>query len=300
MRFVDFALQGFLDLQGAGQVRFGSALTAVGTQPTTPDTLLTGLLEAMFAEGYDPASVRLAAAGARSTRAVVTFQSADESVFRLVRDIVRGSAQLLRYDSDSRDFVPVATDAMEIAQFLRGRVGVPSRDVFTQAFVIRKKDLPSQQSAPAITAPSPSPVQSQGPKPLSDKDRAQLQKRLEQLKRALHAHERVEMLEYDLDGLQKRRFDLEDQLSRRDMDRTAVDEAQQRYTSLRYLEELPDDFALKVEHYHEATQRRDQELDRWEREREELERVSRAISVEPVAGDWRLWAGLGLGALALA
>lgn len=299
MRFVDFALQGFLDLQGAAQVRFGSALTAVGTQPVRAETLARAILEAIFAEGYDPASVRLAAAGARSTRAVITFQSADESVFRLVRDIVRGSAQLLRYESDSRDFVPVATDAIEIAQFLRGRVGVPSRDIFTQAFVVRAGDLPSQQAAVA-SAPVARSAPAGAPRPLSEQDRAQRKQRLEQLRRALAAHENVQALEYELDGLQKRRFDLEDQLARRDMDSTAVDEARERYQKLRYLEALPDDFSLKVEYYHDAVARRAQELERWEREREELERISRALSVEPIARDWRLWTGLVGGAAALA
>ncbi len=279
-------------------MRFGSALTAVGTRPVQPATLLAGFLEAIFAEGYDPASVRLAAAGATSTRAVITFQSADDTVFRLVRDIVRGSAQLLRYEADSRDFVPVATDAMEIAQFLRGRVGVPSREVFTQAFVVRPQDLPSQQAAPAMNAAAQAPARPVT-RELSERDRVQLKQRMEQLRRALAAHERVQALEYELDGLQKKRFDLQDQLGRCDMDSTAVDEARERYESLRYLEALPDDFSLKVEFYHEAVARRAQELERWEREREELERVSRSLSVEPVARNWRLWAGLFAGAAAL-
>ncbi|MEM6732712.1 MAG: hypothetical protein AAF658_14225, partial [Myxococcota bacterium] len=297
MRFVDFALQGFLDLRGAGQVRFGSSLTAISTAPAAADTLRTGLLEAIFAEGYDPASVRLAAAGSSSTRAVITFQAADETVFRLVRDIVRGSAQALQYDASARDFTPVATDPMEIAQFLRGRVGVPSRDVFTSAFVITPRDLPSTQGK--ATAP-PSVEPSRTPAPLSAQDRHDLTQRLEQLRRAMSAHDRVQMLEYELDGLQKRRFDLEDQLARRDMDSTAVDEARGRYESLRYLEELPDDFALKVEHYFDGISRREQELERWRQEREELERVSRTITVDPLVSDWRLWAGLGAGALAFA
>lgn len=300
MRFVDFAIQGFLDLRGAGQIRFGSALTAVASAPSAPTSVLSGLLEALFSEGYDPAAIRLASPGAESTRAVVTVQSADGSVFRLVRDIVRGSAQLLGYEGG--DFAPVASDAGEIAQFLRGRVGLPRRDVYEQAFVLRAGDLPSTRSAPvsrgpAIAAQSVGP---QGPPELTAQERAGLENRLKQLRRAIQAHESVKALEYELDGLQKRSFDLETEIARRDMDTTAVDEAEHRFQTFCYLEELPEDFPIRVEFYLEAKQRRERDLERWEQERDNLERDSRTIEVEPVVTDWRLWAGLAVGAGALA
>ncbi|MEO1172556.1 MAG: hypothetical protein AAFX94_10990, partial [Myxococcota bacterium] len=87
---------------------------------------------------------------------------------------------------------------------------------------------------------------------------------------------------------------------RRDMDTVAVDEAAQRYETFCYLEELPEDFPIRVEFYTDAMQRRDRDLERWEQERDSLERDSRTITVEPVANDWRLWAGLVVGAAALA
>lgn len=298
MRFVDFALQGFLDLRQAGQLRFGSTLTAVATAPCAAQTLVDGLVESIFASGYDPAAVRFAAVGASSTRAVITFQTVDESVFRLVRDIVRGSAQLLSYRAQAGDFVPVATDATEIDQFLRGRIGVPSREVFTRAFVVGPQDLPSWSgsgSGPEVTdSPSSRTVQ------LSERDRAHLTQRVAHLKRALEAHREVSGLNERLDAMHTRRVELEGQLARRDMDTTAVDEAAARYETLRYLEALPDDFALRVEFYHEASTRRTQELSRWELERDTLERDARTLHIDPIVNDWRLWSGLGVGVVAFA
>lgn len=299
MLLVDLALQGFRDLRGAAQARFRSGYNGVVCPGVSPETVLTGLLELLFAEGYDPAAVRFAAPGVSSTRGAITLAGPDRSTFRLLRDIVKGSAQLNAYDPATRQFSAVTTQAVEIAQFIRGRIGLPSRKTFEAAFVLTEESLPSRQKGTQSAGAAPVARQTPAQMALSSDERAFLETRLKQLEGALAARDTISTLEYELDGLQKRRFEIEDRLKLLAFDESRLLDAQAEVERLRFADVLPDDFGERYEEYTEKVALRDTELQRWTAEREELERISRMASVEPLSKDWRLWGGLAVGALGL-
>ncbi|MFC1610596.1 hypothetical protein ACFL6C_06535 [Myxococcota bacterium] len=272
------------------RVRLQSGYNALVTPKVEPHTLLLGLSELLFAEGYDPAAASLAATGARTTGGGATLMGADGATFRVMRDLVAGSAQLLQFDRESRSFSQVSTDTAEIGQFLRARVGLCSRLTFDCVFVLRPQDLPSQEGVPEIELP---PAE-MGPDP------AVLKERLAELEGVLAEQQRVEELEFELDGVQKQRFAIEDKLKAVSFDRGQLEEAQAQAKRIKYLDALPYDFLPRYEAYQKIIERRDADLERWQSERDRLERNDRAFAVDPLLKDWRLWTGLGVGTLAIA
>lgn len=294
MKLVDFALQGLAGLRTAALLKFGPTLTATASDPVEPGVLARALIEGMYSQGFDPAAAQWAGYESESFPVAVSFSSADGCVFRVVRDLKRGSAQLMRREDSG--FVPVTTSASEIDQFFRGRIGAPERNLYERMFVIDAEGLPSRRVSSNSLDAAGVPAT---PQPLHADEKAAIEKRVEFLRRSVQAHETVETLEYELDGLQNQLFALETKIARLDMDTTAVDEAQNRCTSLQYLEILPSDFPLKVEHYQEAVQRQERDFARWTEERDTLERDARTIRVEPVAREWRMWSGIAIGTVAL-
>ena len=73
MIVLDLALQGIHDLVGSTRVRLQCGYTALVSAQVKPDTLVTGLCELLFAEGFDPSATGLAAPGARTTGGGVQY-----------------------------------------------------------------------------------------------------------------------------------------------------------------------------------------------------------------------------------
>jgi hypothetical protein len=290
---LDLALQGIHDLVGSTRVRVQSGYTALVSSQVQPDTLVAGLCELLFAEGVSLGATDFAAPGARSTGGGITVTAADGATFRIMRDLRVGSSQLLEFQRDTKSFAEVATAADEISQFLRARVALPTRQTFEKVFLLRAADLPSAASVPELDTAEPEAA-TEEPEP------AQLTARLEEIEVALAGHQRVEDLEFELDGLQKQRFSLEDQLRATASDGNELEEARAGVRQWRYLDALPEGFGSRHVAYLELVRKRDGDLERWQKERDGIERSERSAAVEPLLGDWRLWAGLGVGAMAVA
>jgi hypothetical protein len=221
--------------------------------------------------------------------------AADGATFRVMRDLVAGSSQLLEFNRDSKSFAEVATAAEEISQFLRARVALPTRQTFETVFLLRASNLPSAATMPELdTAGAEAEAAPEAPDP------AQLVARLKEIEAALAGQQRVEELEFELDGLQKQRFSLEDQLRATTSDESELEEAHAGARQWQYLETLPEGFGSRHAAYLELVRKRDGDLERWQKERDSIERFERSVAVEPLLSDWRLWAGFGVGALALA
>lgn len=305
MQLVDLALSGIADIKSSAQVQFRPGLNALVCDRVKPDTLLTGLLELLFAEGYDPAAVRLAAIGAKSTKGVVTVTGHDKATFRIVRELVRGSAQLTEFQPTTKTFTPVSTDAAEIAQFLRGRVGMPSRQVFEPAFLLGPTDLPkgAKGNAPVATpaaALDPVPAEPASATPLlSPDDYREAKQRLKVLDDGLARMGEVEQLEYELDGVNKRRYEVEDRMRKLAPDDHSVAAAREEIERLAYLNELPRDFQPRYERYLELKRHRDADLERWKAERNSLEQHVEHLAPRPVHRDTRVWGGAVIAAIAV-
>ncbi|MBI5510134.1 MAG: hypothetical protein HY903_15360 [Deltaproteobacteria bacterium] len=285
MILLDLALQGYRDLSGSIRVRLQSGYNALVTPGAAPETVVAGLLAVLFGRrDKSPLAGKKSGGG-------VSLMGADGLTLRAVRDFGAGTGQLFEFMRDTRAFSPLAADAAQIEAALRGRMHLPSREVFEAVYVVRAQDLPSAARAAAAKPES----EDDGPPP----DPEVLKAKLAELDRTLAELKRVEALEFELDGLQKQRFDLEDKMKALAFDDSELLAAQAELKRLAYLEALPPDFGARDDLYRKLVLRRDQDLKRWQAERTAMERAGVHTEVAPLAKDWRLWVGLAVGVVAV-
>lgn len=278
-------------------MRLQSGYNALVCQSIDLNTIRKGLIELLFAEGYDPNAVTLAAPGAKVTGGGLTMMCSEGLTLRLMRNLVAGSAQLMEFKKDAKKFQPITKQANEIAQLLRGRAGLPTRSVAKAAYFLSTEEMqqhtntsPKEGQSDTVAPPPPLPVK---------KDPEVLNARLKEIENMLQNHEQVEQLEYEFDGLQKRLFAIEDELSTLSFDRSALEDVREQAQKLEYLDILPNDFAEQYEDYQSKLQHRETDLKRWRREREFLEKMQKNIVLEPLAKNSRLWGGFAVGMLAI-
>ncbi|MEK7703797.1 MAG: hypothetical protein AAB426_02465 [Myxococcota bacterium] len=293
MRLQELGLQGIADLVGAAQARLNPGYNALLAPRERISGIVAALDELLFAEGYRPEARALVAPGASASRVAATLETTDGTTFRLMRDIVGGAVKLSSHDVTKNQLVPVSSVAAEVAQFLRGRIGLPSRRAFAGAFLLRATDLPSAWGAtPATSVATTSSARAP--------DAGTLRLRLVELDKQLATTEGSQQLEWELDGLQKRRFEIDDELRKLRVDDSVVTQARAALDGFAYLEALGGEALLgRYEAYRELVTRRDADLKRWEEEREEMTRASRAAKPQPVHRDWRVVGGLALGTVAV-
>ncbi|MBI3180007.1 MAG: hypothetical protein HYZ27_10125, partial [Deltaproteobacteria bacterium] len=181
MILLDLALQGVRDLTTSIRVRLQSGYNAVVCAAVRPDTVMLGLSELLYAEGFDPSAQKLLAPGAVKAGGGVTLMTPDGATYRVLRDLGAGSAQLFELDREARKFKEVTRDAAQISQFLRGRAGLCGRKAFEAAFVLKPADLPSQAGKPAAT-----------PDETPQRDPESIQARLAAIDKTLTEHKAIE------------------------------------------------------------------------------------------------------------
>ena len=293
MILLDLALQGIRDLSGSAQTSFKGGYNGITCGKTNPSTLVEGLKETLYAGPYDPQKQVLAAPGAEKTVGVATAMANDRAVFRVVRDLVRGGVQLSQYNAEAKQFVQASNEVGEINQLLRGRVGLLSKEAFESVFCLKRSSLPSN------VGKAPEPVAPAIPSGQAAPNVEGLRTRLAEVERIVSQHAALEQMEFEFDGLQKEQFQIEDALKTFSTDDTALVQAQEAVNHYTYLDPLGDNFLARFQAYEEMRERRDTDLKRWRQQREELERKARTLVVEPVSQDWRVWAGLAAGFLAV-
>jgi len=286
---LDLALQGILDLAGSTRVRLQSGYGALVSPRIEPNTLIKGLQELLCSTGYDPSVAGLAAPGAKTIGGGVTVMDAGGATFRVMRDFLVGTGQLLEFNRESKTFAEISNHPGEIAQTLRARAGLPGRVIFDAVFVLTPENLPSQASIPSVASEPEIP----------EIDLEALKTRLAEIEGALAAQQQIEDAEFELDGVQKQRFGIEDRIKTLSFDDTELQETDAEAARIRYLDVLPDDFAHTLGEYEMMVARRDADLKRWREERDGIDRTERITDVDPLLRDWRLWLGLGVGLAAI-
>jgi len=278
---LDLALQGFQDLATATRVRLQSGYCAIVVPKFSPETVIRGIVAVLFGEAKE--------SGPAKSSGGASVMGPDGTTLRVMRDFGVGTAQLLEFDRAAKAFKPLTSDLREIQATLTSRVLLPTREAFERVFVLRPRDLPSRAHVPEAL-------------PLSKKPPADpevLRARLAEIDLTLANLKHVADLEFELDGLQKQRFDTEDRLKALAYDPTELEEARVIDQRTAYLDVLTPDAVQRFDNLGKLIERRDAELERWQLERDQLERQERQAEVSPLLGDWRLWAGLAAGSLAV-
>lgn len=293
MLLLEIAAQGVRGLAPAG----GRIALKAGYNVVAADgPVLRRLVEAMLhpAPADAEAIPRAAAApGAAAPRAGLTLVGDDGTTYRLLRDFGSG-CQLHRFDPARRAFALVAQDLPGIDAFLAGAPGAPSRERLRGVLSLAAADLPSRQPAPGLRGAAASPARGPLSPQEAERKRAALRVELERAKAS-------EQVQYRLDELQGRLFQLEEVLKGGEKARQGL------FTSEAALKELEGaakvldpvaDLDQKLAAFEKAAARRDEGLARLEAERAASEEAAREPA--PFWKDPQFLAGAAVGVVAAA
>lgn len=321
MVILELAVQGVKGLAPSVRVTFKQGYTLLQAQSAGGS--IWRLIDALcYSDGRSDTS-DLVAPGAAQARAGLTFQGRDGQTYRLVREL-GGPGTLAKMDGTGK-FMPISSDAAEISQYLRATVGLPTRGAYEQAFSISAGTWPSQRKAappknsgsfpalqkttgnfPALQKTSgnfpalksaPEPVASPGVQPAADVNAARAT--LAELQKELAATQEIDELQFRLDGLQKRTFDLGQKVREVEGLKQQAAQAAQSAQSAPSPAALglPENVAERAARWEHLEKERDEKLRRLEKEREQF--LGKNLSVPPLYQDITFMASMAVGLLTL-
>lgn len=329
MRLLELVIQGVPGSPAQKRIPVGQGVSALVPGAAGALSLVRLVRFVLYDESVEPPQ-DLRLPGAEAARAAVTVQDPGGAVYRVVRDLVSGAAQLLRYEAAGRRFELVSSRPAEIGQYLRAQARVPGEDVLRDLFTFSRTDLPSRQPRrPAEPEPASRPfgglpgagarratpaptglgghaawqeLMEGGDAPgdaavyahLSLEEKRAKVAELEALKATL---DEVDRVQFHLDGLQAKIFELDEGLKRVGGLEGEVQGLEAQLAAFGDLGGLPEDFEDRVKEYAFLQDRLSKTLSRIEGERDTL---GERLALAPEA-PWKnriLLGGLGAAVVA--
>lgn len=210
MLFLELAAQSVRGFSPSIRVALKPGYVALQSPADLPAPL-SGLIAALaFPDGRGGDAAFLAP-GAASGRAGLSIQSADGTVWRIVRDL-GGAGGLHKLNRTSNQFELVTQDAQELSQWLRSSTGFPVRTTWEQLFTLTGPQLPTRR--PKAPPGGPAAKGGGGATGIqsawnTDVGQASDAQRLAALEAELAGSKRANELQFQLDGLNAEVFQLE-------------------------------------------------------------------------------------------
>lgn len=306
MELVEIVVQG---LQGARELVRAPMAPGVTVFHAGPrERLFVRLvLDLLYPKGTEPTLEDVDDPGAQSRVGVVVV-GRDGQRYRLLLDVKTGRRTLQRYINDQAE--PITGAANEIAQAVTATIGFPQEDVLRGLLFSALEDLPSRRAkaapAPGASASSPgrkeaSTAKAEKPlppgfgdtnsgvsvsKPLppgfSDvgagapvADRAgrndeQLRNRIAELDALLQTQGNVKALEFELDGLQKKNFEIEARMRPLTTLKRSLKHAEEQVKRFAALASVPADLMEKGERLAKLRVEHDRDTARLEDDKRKL------------------------------
>jgi len=335
MRFTELVFQGVRRFGQTHRFALGDGLTVfVGGAGAGKTSFVDVIVHLLFPDTSEPATTAFQAQGSDVCRVALTLDDGRGQIYRLVKDLLRGSLALTRFDAGSQQFAPVSSSPAEILQYLSSTLHLPQRDLFEGLYVLRAGDLPSSAPTPAGGPPGalaggvgPPGLQTgaggfpgyqgdtgggggvqfpgyqgggfdDGGEVLPD-DPQELRSQIEVLERDLSAARMVDDLQFKLDGLQSEMFELEDKSKGVRQAQQRLEELRQKQEQFSDLADLPGDFEERVKSYKQDGERHARDLARLDEERERWENQAEGSLPAPLLRNRNFQLGLAGGLVAL-
>lgn len=279
MELLEIVVQGVTGVPGTARIALGPGLTVLHPVDGREAVLTRVLLDLLYPAGTENTLAALVQPGAQQSRVGVLLQGRDGQSYRILGDAASGKRALMRVQGAQQ--IPVTQSAAEIGQAVTAQLGFPQLDVVQGVFVTRRDDLPSQRrdapktaSGPNLAAPGPGradrplppgftggggtssregkplpPGFSDEGAPVSDVDAmsdAQRRARLAEIQDILARATKLKDLEFELDGLQKKAFELEERMRPLETLRRSVKQAEDALRRFDDVAKVPDDFPQRV------------------------------------------------------
>ncbi|MCE9671292.1 chromosome segregation protein SMC [Myxococcus stipitatus] len=304
MQFAEVAVQNVRGFSPAGRFALKAGYLVL-KPPTAEVSPLTGVVLALFYADGRGGDASFVAPGAKSGKAAITFQGADGSTYRVLREL-GGSGTLHRVNPATQQPELVSTDASETNQYLRGQVGLPPRTTFEQIYCLQVGQLPSRRprkaaakaADPKTSGKFPSLASASAVAPAEDI--AAAESKVRALEAELVNAREVDGLQFQVDGLSSQIFEVDQRLKGTEGLKVAIAEAEAAWWAAPTPQTLglPQDILQRVQRYPKAVARRDDALARLETERE-AEAAAVPADVESLKDNQFFWIGIAAGVLFL-
>ncbi|MCC7108073.1 MAG: hypothetical protein IT382_02190 [Deltaproteobacteria bacterium] len=340
MELGELFVQGLKGAPELTRVPFGPAVTLLPAGERE-QLYVRIVLDLLYPKGTEPTLFDLDLAGHQS-RVGLTVRGRDGTLFRLLQDVHTGRRALQRLVGDKPE--PISNAANEIAQAVTAQIGFPQEDILRELFFAVREDLPSQRSraatvessGPKASAPASAkaekplppgfgdfggaPSSESAAKPLppgfssegapvdDGRSEAELRQRIAEIDAALAEVQGVKDVEFEIDGLQKRLFEIDARLKPLLTLRRSAQQAEQQAAGFADLANVPGDLVGHGERLQRIRAEHDKELERLALERDTLLESSKTLDrrgrQNPIAVAQRdrfvqVGMGVGVGAVVL-
>ncbi|MBE2249190.1 MAG: chromosome segregation protein SMC [Myxococcus sp.] len=307
MLILELAVQGVRGFSPSARVAFKAGYTVL-VSPTEIPAPLAGLTTALVYPDGRGGDGAFLAPGAKGGRAGLSVQAADQSLWRLVRDL-GGQGALNKLNRQTNQFEVVTQDAAELSQALRA-AGFPARPTFEQLFTFTVGQLPSRRPRASAKAPAGGPGAAAA-KPLGQRvqsafdqyanelptDTGPSVEKLAALENELAVAKEVAGIQFRMDGLQADAFKAEHRLRVYEELRDKLEAARAELFKAPTPQSLglPDDIIERVRRSGDEKKRRAEAFARLERERADAGLGDEPPRIEPLWKDARILAAIAAG-----
>ncbi len=309
MLILELAVQGVRGFSPSVRLAFKAGYTIL-VSPTEIPAPLAGLTTALVYPDGRGGDGAFLAPGSKLGRAGLSVQSADQNIWRVVRDL-GGQGTLHKLDRQTNQFEVLTQEATEQNQALRA-AGFPARPTFEQLFTLTVGQLPSRRPRASTKAAADQPgkpptgqrVRSafdQYANELTPADTGPSVEKLAALEKELAIAKEVAQIQFRMDGVQADAFKAEQRLRAFEELKAKAESARAELLKAPTPQSLglPDDIVERVRRSGDEKKRRDEALARLERERADAGLGEDEPRVPPVWKDMRFLAALLAGFLLL-
>ena len=268
MMLSDFFAQ---NVRGFGAQLHAKLAPGANELTPAPPHFLRLLRTLLYATSFDP-DANFAERPTEPARAGFIFTHGGET-YRLLRDFGTGAVQLALKTTELQ---PIATVAPDVVQRLRG-MGLPSLEAFDAIYALSVSDFPSRRAAKS-----------------AGRGQADIEAALAILRARPRVARASDALEFELDGLQKKKYGWEDLAKRRAKLAAEVEQWRARLEQGAWLEQLPADFAKRVTDFENSQRKHANELSELGEDDGEAPPTPTSL-----VRNWQLWLGVVLGMLFL-
>ncbi len=302
MRLLELAVQGVRGFSPSARFAFLPSLQGLQGPADLPPPLIGLYLSLAYPDGRGAESSFLAP-GAKLGRAGLSFEGDDAQVWRLVREL-GGAGALHRMNAQTNKYEVVSTESAEMAQVLRGTVGLLPRDTYADLYTFTVSQLPSKhrkgKSSASGVRSSPSSFGHKVVPQLSAEELVEAKARVAVLEKEVATVKELAEYQFRVDGAQSEVYKVETALKAYDDLKAKVAEARQQLATAPSPQTLglPDDIVQRVRAFNADKKKIDQALRKLADEREQAG-VADQIIVQPLHKDLRFVGALALGLVLL-
>ncbi len=247
MQILDFFCQGVGPFKNLFKLNTeGRSVAVEGPGGSGKSIIARAILAVLYPEYYRRIKDSLYAEGSEVSRLALTFRTGGE-IYRIIRDLNKDSVQLMKYEKDEKKFSPYTSDEDQIS-LLATDWRLPDLKTYLKLFFLdgsRIEDV-FAEAAPvkAETSVQETSLESfPGERSGAGEDRVAL------LRAELEKAEEIRKLEFELDDLERRLFEMEDKKRKAAGLQERIEGLRNELERYKSIEHLPPDIHEKVKTY---------------------------------------------------